>query len=147
MTHKKLLLVLLLSISLIGCDAAKEVGDKVADGANEAVENVKEMADIDFGDFDMSGLKDKFSSITDGFKDVTADNAGDLASKISGLTGALDGFGIGDLTGGAKTAVGTAISTFADSITKAMEGISDDGILSKIKPVVEALVEKLNSFM
>lgn len=174
-TQVKFLLMFFVLFGILGCDTAKEVGDSVADGAKEVgekvaegagdmvegakemgdkvaegakdmVESAKDMANIDFGDFDMSGLKDKFTSITDGFKDVSADSTEGLVSKIKDLTGSLDGLGIGNLTGAAKTAVGTAISAFVETVTKALEGISDEGILSKLKPVVESLVEKLNAF-
>ena len=129
------LALLALTITVTGCNNAKE-----------AIDKTKELANVDFGDFDMKGLQEKFTGITDGFKDVSADNADGLVGKISGLTGSLDGMGIGKLSGPAKMAVGKAISTFVAAVEKAMEGISDDGILSKLKPVVGPLLEKLKAF-
>lgn len=134
------LLLLALMVALTGCDAAKDAADKTKDAAAD-------MANIDFGDFDMTAMKDKLAGITEGFKDVTADNVDGLTSKISGLTGSLDDMGIDKLTGPAKTAVTSAMSTFVESVKSAMAGISDEGILGKLKPVVEALMEKVKAFM
>ena len=133
------LLLLTLMVVFTGCDAAQEAADKAKD-------SVADVANIDFGDFDMKGLQEKFTGITDGFKDVSADSVDGLTSKISDLSGSIEGMGIDKLTGPAKTAVTGAISKFADAINSAMEGISDDSILSKLKPVVDALMEKINAF-
>ena len=143
---KTSLLLLGLIVAFAGCDAAKETADKAKDAGAGMVEGAKDMANIDFGDFDMKGLQGKLTGITDGFKDVTTENVDGLTSKISDLGGSIDGMGIGKLTGVAKTAVGTAISTFANAIKSAMDGISDEGILGKLKPVVDSLMEKLNAF-
>lgn len=129
-----------LMVLFAGCDAATDV---VGDAAGKAAE----MANVDFGDFDMGGLKDKFTGITDGFKDVTEENVDGLTSKISDLSGSIDGMGIDSLTGPAKTAAGGVISTFVEGIKSAMGGITDEGILGKLKPVVDSLMEKLNGFM
>jgi len=130
---------LALMIAFTGCDAAK-------DAANDAKNKATDMANIDFGDFDMKGVQEKFTGITDGFKDVTAENVDGLSSKISDLSGSMDTMGLDKLTGPAKTAVGGVIAKFADSIKTAMSGISDEGILGKLKPVVDALMEKINAF-
>lgn len=132
------LMLLGLMVAFAGCDAAKEA-------ANDAKDKAADMANVDFGDFDMDGLKEKFAGITDGFKTVSADNVDGLTSKISDLTGSMDGMGIDKLTGPAKTAVATVIEKFGDTIKAAMEGISDEGLLGKIKPVVEALMEKIKA--
>ena len=132
-------LLLGLMVALTGCDAAKEA-------ANDAKDKAADMANIDFGGFDMKGLQAKFTGITDGFKDVTADNVDGLTSKITDLDGTIDGMGIDKLTGPAKTAVGGVVSKFGDAIKSAMGGISDEGILAKLKPVVETLMEKLDAF-
>ncbi len=129
-----------MTFTFIGCDKAK---DAAKDAANKATD----LANVDFGDFDMTGLQDKFKGITDGFEGVSADNVDGLASKITGLTGALDGMGIDKLTGPAKTAAGGVMGKFVDSIKGLMGGISDEGILSKLKPVVDALMEKIKAFM
>lgn len=137
------LLLLVLMVAFTGCDAAKEAAQ---DATDKAKDQVADLANIDFGDFDMKGMQGKFTGITDGFKDVTADNVDGLTSKISDLSGSIEGMGIDKLTGPAKTAAGGVISKFGDAIKSAMEGISDEGILSKLKPVVEALMEKINAF-
>ncbi len=140
------MLLLGVIVAFAGCDAAKEQMDKAKDAGSGMVEGAQDLANIDFGDFDMKGLQDQFTGITDGFKDVSADNVDGLTSKISGLTGSLDGMGIGNLTGPAKAAAGGVISKFIDAITSAMSGITDEGILGKLKPVVDPLLEKLNAF-
>jgi len=133
------LLLLAVTIALTGCNAATDV-------ANKAKDQAADLANIDFGDFDMKGVQEKFTGITDGFKDVTADNVDGLTSKISGLTDSMDGMGIDKLTGPAKTAVGGALTKFVDAVKAAMGGISDEGILGKLKPVVDALMEKVSAF-
>lgn len=133
-------------VAFTGCDAAKDTVDQAKDAGADMVDSAKDMANIDFGDFDMKGLQSQLSGITDGFKDVTAENVDGLTSKISDLGGSIGDMGIGDLTGPAKSFVDTAISKFMDAIKGAMDGITDDGILSKLKPVVDQLMEKLNSF-
>jgi hypothetical protein len=143
---KTSLLLLGLMVAFIGCDAAKEKMDQAQNAGTDLVEGAKDMANIDFGDFDMKGLQEKFTGITDGFKDVTADNVDGLTTKLSDLGGSIDGMGIGSLEGAAKTAVGAVIAKFADAIKSAMDGISNDGILAKLKPVVDSLMEKLNAF-
>ena len=153
-----------LSIALIGCDAAQETVEQAKDTAGQAqdagglmlekgkkagadmVESAKDLANIDFGDFDMKGLTEQLAGITDGFKDITAENIDGLTSKISDFSGSVEGMGIGDLTGPAKTAVDAAIAKFIDAVKGAMEGISDESLLSKLKPVVDQLMEKLGQF-
>lgn len=136
------LMLLALMVVFAGCDAAT---DAAKDAANSAKDQVADMANIDFGDFDMKGVQEKFTGITDGFKDVTADNVDGLTSKISDLTGSMDGMGMDKLTGPAKTFVGSAVEKFGAAVKTAMEGISDEGILGKLKPVVDALMEKINA--
>ena len=148
--NSTLLMALAIVIAVIGCDTATDVANSAKDAAGDAAEKAKDavtdMANIDFGDFDMSGMKEKLTGITDGFKDVTADNVDGLTSKISEFTGSLDGMGIDKLTGAAKTAVTGALTKFTEGITAAMEGISDEGILGKLKPIIDALMEKINAF-
>ena len=137
------MLLLALMVAITGCDAAKEAAQ---DAADQAKGKVADMANIDFGNFDMKGMQEKFTGITDGFKNVTAENVDGLTSKISELSGSFEGMGIDKLTGPAKTAVSGVISKFAEAIKSAMGGIADEGILSKIKPVVETLMEKIKPF-
>jgi hypothetical protein len=132
------LLLLAMMVAFTGCDAAKKA-------ASDAGDKAADMANVDMGDFDLDGLKGKFTGITDGFKDVTADNVDGLTSKISELSGSMDGMGIDKLPAAAKGVVGGVISKFGDTIKAAMEGISDEGILGKLKPVVDALMEKINA--
>ncbi len=133
------LMLLALMVAFTGCDAAKEA-------ATDAKDSVADFANVDFGDFDMKGLQGKLTGITNGFKDVTADNVDGLTSKISDLGGSLEGMGIDKLTGPAKTAVSGVVSKFVDAVKAAMGGISDEDILSKLKPVIEALMEKVSAF-
>ncbi len=133
------LLLLGFMCAFTGCDAAK-------DAANAAKEKATEMADIDFGGFDMAGLQGQLTGITDGFKDVTAENVDGLTTKISDLGGSIEGMGIDKLPAPAKTAASGVISKFTDAVTAAMGGISDEGLLGKLKPAVEGLMEKLSVF-
>ena len=104
------------------------------------------MAGIDFGDFDMKGLMGKFTGITDGFKDVNADNVDGLTSKITDLSGSIDGLGIDKLAGPAKEFAGKQMTTFGGAVEKAMGGVSDEGMLGKLQPAVDGLMGKLNAF-
>ena len=135
----KNLLCLLLACFVIatGCDSAesvKKAGKEVVDGAKEAA------------NFDLKGLTEKFTAITGGFKDLSADNVGGLTSKITELTGSLDGMGIDKLSGVTKTGAMEAIKGFIGKVKEAMGGIKDEGILSKLKPAIEPLMEKLKGF-
>lgn len=133
-TTAYLLLLIVMPVALIGCN-----------GAQDAIDGAKDMANIDFGDFDMDGLKDKMASVTSGLKDVTADNVDGVTEKISGLSSTLGSMDFSKLSGPAKTAVNTALNKFVDTIKSAMDNISDDSVLAKLKPVVEPLMEKIKS--
>lgn len=144
--------VLLLGLSVVftGCEAAKEVANKAKDSVGEMAGDVAgdmaDMADIDFGGFDMAGLKEKITGVTDGFSDVTAENVDGLTSKISDLGTSVEEMGAADLPGPAKTFASGVIAKLKDTVSSAMEEISDEGILGKLKPAVEALMEKLDAF-
>lgn len=142
LTQISLLLVAAM-VAFTGCDAAQEAVNNAKDKAGEMA---GDMAGVDFGDFDMAAAQEKFTGITEGFKDVTAENVDGLTSKISDLSGSMDSMGLDKLTGPAKTAVSGALTQFSTAIKTAMEGISDEGILGKLKPVVEGLMEKINAF-
>lgn len=139
------LLLLGLMIAFTGCDAAKETAKQAKDAGSGMVEDAKDMANIDFGDFDMKGMQEKLAGITTGFKDVSADNVGGLTSKLSDFGGSIESLGIGNLTGPAKAAVTGVIAKFVETIKSAMSGITDEGILSKLKPAVDQLMEKINA--
>lgn len=132
------LLLLALMVAFTGCDAAKQA-------ASDAKDKAVDISNVDFGDFDMKGMQEKLTGITEGFKDVTADNVDGLTSKITDLSGSMDSMGIDQLTGPAKTAFTGVLSKFTAAIEAAMANISDEGILGKLKPVVEALMEKVNA--
>ena len=141
------LLMLALMVAFTGCDAAKEAANDAKAKAGDMAGDMADMANLDFGDFDMNGAKEKFAGITEGFTNVTADNVDGLTSKISDLSGSVEGMGLDSLTGPAKSVAGGMISTFTGGIKTALEGISDEGILGKLKPAVDGLMEKLSAFM
>lgn len=140
--------MLLLGLMLVftGCDAAKDAASGMADKAGDMAEKGMDMAGIDFGDFDMAGLKEKFTGVTEGFSDVNAENVDGLTDKISGLGESVDAMGEAELGAPAKTFVGGLISKFKETVTSSMEGISDEGVLGKLKPAVDGLMEKLDAF-
>ena len=144
------MLMLGLMLVFTGCDAAKDaasgMADKAGGMAGDMAEKGMDMAGIDFGGFDIGGLKEKFTGVTDGFSDVNAENVDGLTEKISGLGDSVDEMGEAELGAPAKTAVGGLISAFKGTVTKAMEGISDEGVLGKLKPAVDGLMEKLDAF-
>ncbi len=112
------------------------------------------MPDMDFGSIpglDALGETGKtlttgFSDITTGLKDVT-DEAGakTLAEKITGFTGTIDGLGLDKLDGAAKTATGGLVEKFKEAVTGLISGKSE-GIMGILKPVIDALMEKLSPF-
>ena len=136
-------LMLALMVVFTGCDAAQGVADKAGDMAG----GMADMANIDFGDFDIKGTQEKFTGITDGFKGVNADNVDGLTGKIDDLSGSMDGMGLDKLPGPAKTAVGGMMTKFCETVESAMGNISDEGVLGKLKPAVDGLMEKMKAFM
>lgn len=97
--------------------------------------------------FDLAAMQEQFSGVTSAFENgVTMDNAGALAMKIKELTGSIGNMGIGHLDGAAKDSALGAIGSFKDAITSAMGAITNDGILGKLKPAIEKLMEVLGAF-
>ena len=133
------LLLLTFTVVFAGCDAAKEAANKAKDG-------VGGMAGMDFGGFDMNAMKEKLTGIKDGFKDVTPENADGLAEDINDVSGDLEEVDAEKLPAPAKTAVSGMLTKFSDTVQTAMDGISDESILAKLKPAVEGLMEKINAF-
>jgi len=142
---------------LMAGDAAGKLADGAGDMAGKAGDMAKgamggfEMPSFDGVDFpqgfDINGVKDQFSGISEGLGSVTMENAGDLKSKIEGLTGSIDGMGIGDLTGPAKSATGGMIGSFVKTLQGFLTGGGvDGGIMDMLKPAIEALIGKLNPF-
>ena len=127
-------------------DMAGKAADGVTGALSDAAGSMTDMANIDFGGFDISGLQSKFTGITDGFQNVTSENASGLATKITDLTGSIDGLGLDKLTGPAQAASQGVIGKFIESITGALGGIGDGGIMGVLKPAVDALIEKLSAF-
>ena len=117
---------------------------KSLDGGSST--SMSEENDTDSSEFDVSALQDKFNGITDSFKDVTDDNVDGIATKMTSLIGSLDSLGLDKLTGSAKDAVGAAIGKFIESVNTALDGISDTRISGILRPVAEALIEKLTPF-
>lgn len=140
------MLLMALMVVFTGCDAAKQAADAAKDKAGDMAGDMAGLADMDLGGFDMAGMKEKFTGITDGFKDVSAENVDGLTSKISGLSDSMDTMGLDKLPEAAKGPIGGMISKFGETVTSAMGGISDEGILGKLKPVVDGLMEKINAF-
>lgn len=113
-----------------------------------------EMGSLDFGSIPgvdslgASGTKltESMSGITSGLKDVS-DEAGaeNLAEKITGFTGQIDGMGLGNLEGTAKTAASGMIGRFVEAI-KGMIGGKSESVQGILKPVIDTLMEKLSAF-
>ena len=134
------LMLVALMVVFAGCDAAKDMASKAKDGMGD-------MANMDFGDFDMASMKEKLTGITSGLQDVNAENVDGLTSQIEDVSGSLDDVDTEALPAPAKTFVSGMLTKFKDSVQTAMDGISDDSLLSKLKPAVDGLMEKINGFM
>ena len=130
------LLLLALMVVFAGCDQAKDMASKAGD-----------MANIDIGGMKLTDMKEKLSGITEGFKDVNEENVDGLTSKITDLSGEIDEEKAKDVPAEAKTMVSGVITKFKETVTAKMEGISDEGLMGKLKPAVDGLMEKLNAFM
>lgn len=138
------LVLLTMVVAFAGCEAAK---DAASNAASEGMDKMAEMANIEGLDQDMvKGMQEKFTGITDGFKDVTAENVDGLTSKISELGGSIDEMGVDKLPAPAKTFVSGLMTKFADTLQGLVDGVADEGIVGKLKPVVTPLLEKLKSF-
>ena len=135
------LLLLALMVVFAGCDAAKEAANKAKDGVGGM-----EMPNIEIPGFDMSAMKEKLAGITSGLKDVNAENVDGLTSDISDVSGDLEKVDAEALPAPAKTAISGMLTKFSDTVQTAMDGISDDSILAKLKPAVDGLMEKINAF-
>lgn len=139
-------------------DAAGAVGDAASGAAGAVGGAMDKMAGgfkmpempegLDLGGFDMDGLKGQMGGITDGFKNVTdAAGAKDLAGKLTDFTGNLDNMGIGNLPEAGKGFVGKIFGGFTGAIEKAMGGFAgNDSIMGILKPVVDALMDKVKGF-
>jgi hypothetical protein len=117
-----------------------------ADAIQSSMPNMEIPAGMDFGGLDTGALTSKFTSITDGFQNVTAEKAPALAQQIGDFTGSLDNLGLNNVPEASKGFVGKMFGSFTDTITKSMGGIEDEGILSILKPVIATLMEKIKTF-
>ena len=139
------LLLMAMMVALTGCDAAKDAASGMADKAG-GLGDMADMANMDFGSFDMAGMKEKIAGVTEGFSNVNEENADELAEKVTELDGAVGAVDTESLPAPAKTAISGVMTKLADTIQTSMDGISDEGIMGKLKPVVEPLLEKLKTF-
>lgn len=114
---------------------------------NQPAPNTAPSADVlRPGGFDLAGLSSSFSDITDGFEGLNMENAAAFGEKIRGLTEKLDSFGLDKVPELAKKQVGSAVSGFTSNLEEALGNIKDEGILGIIRPLIEALLQKLKSF-
>lgn len=102
----------------------KNAGDETLNQGETAVTGLIGDTQIDFGDFNITGLQRQLNAITDGFKKLTADNAVGLAEKITGLATSMDEMSFDQLTGPAKAAVATMLTGFKSSIEGSLNGIA-----------------------
>ncbi|MFK7770275.1 MAG: DUF937 domain-containing protein [Mariniblastus sp.] len=132
-------------------------GDAVK-GAGEGLANMKapQIPGMDLEGlegFDMSSLGTAGPALAKGFGDITSgfeglkDETGatDLASKITGFTGTIDGLGLDKLEGVAKTSATGLIGKFVETI-KALLGGQSDGIKSILQPAIDGLMAKFKGF-
>ena len=139
-------LVVALMVSMVGCDEVKKGADEVKDAASKAGDKVSsEIGKIDFGDFDMKGIQEKLTGVTDGLKNVSADTVDSVTAKIGELTKSLENSDFGKMSASAKAAVKTAMSKFGDTVKGAMDNISDDAVVQKLKASIDPLMEKIKN--
>lgn len=87
-----------------------------------------------------------FSDITTGLKDLKDEvGATSLVDKLKDFTGQIDGLGLDKFEGAAKTATSGLVSKFITAVKDILAGKSE-GIQGILKPVIDALMEKLSPF-
>ena len=141
---KNLSLLCLFAVTLMFSFAGCGAGTETVGGA---IENLTDLSKFEFGGIKGDELQDKFAGVVGGLKDVNADNVDDVTEKITELDTTLEGVDTESLPAPAKTALGGFVKTFSEKLEKAMGGISDEGILGKLKPAVEPLMAKLKGMM
>jgi hypothetical protein len=128
-----------------------KMGHEGVESAASVGETVKGLDFSSLPGFDELGetgtkMSEGFQDITSGLEGVTDESgAKTLAEKITGFTGAIDGFGLDKLDGTAKTAASGMIGKFIDAV-KDMIGGKSEGIQGILKPVIDLLMEKLSPF-
>ena len=128
------LVLLVMAVAFAGCDAAKDAANKAGD-----------MADIDLGGMKMSEITKKFTGITEGFADVTAESADGLKDKIAEFDTTIEGIKVDELPAPAKKVASGAMDGFAKSLEGLMAKVPEP-IKAKLEPVVTPLMEKLKAF-
>lgn len=139
-------------------NAASTIGDKanqLKDAAGDAVGKVK-IPGMDFGDLDISGLGEAGQTLQTGFGDIATGlsglKAGDTAGAnklmetITGFTGKIDGLGLANLEGTAKTASGSMIGMFLEKVKGLLENVPGP-LKAIIEPAMTKLTEKLSGFV
>ena len=122
------LVLLVMVVAFAGCEAAQEAATNATG-------------------FDMAGMQKKFTEIKDGFADVTEENADGLATKIEGFEDSVEEIKVDKLPEAAKTQASGMMTKVADFLKGQMEKLSDKpGIMEKLKPAIEPLMEKLKAF-
>ena len=110
--------------------------------------------DMDFASVPgLDALGDTGKALTTGFGEITSglkglsDDAGatSLAGKIKEFTGKIDGLGLDKFEGAAKSTTSSLVGKFIEAVKGLLAGKSE-GIQSILKPVVDALMEKLSPF-
>jgi hypothetical protein len=110
--------------------------------------------DLNFADIDIAAigktgteLQTGFSEITQGFTGLKDEaSANSLVETISGFSGKLDGMGLGDLSGPAKTAATGLIDNFIETIKQLVTDNVPDALQGVVQPAVDNLLEKLKPF-
>lgn len=127
-----------------GFDLGNEIPPaKSLDGGSSTKMSSETESDADSNEFDLSALQNQFTTITDSFKDVTNDNVSAAATNMTALIDSLDSMGLEKLTGDAKESVGAAISKFIESVKTYLDEITDARISGILRPVANAMIEKL----
>ena len=115
---------------------------------------VPNLAEMDFGSIpNMDALGDtgpmltnSLSDLTNGLKEVTDEvGAEAYATKLTGFTDKLDDFGLDSMEGAGKTAVSGIFGKFVESMKGLLAGKSE-GVQGILKPVIDALMQKLSPF-
>ena len=132
-----------------------DTGNAVGDGISGAAGGL-EMPGFDVGDFNVDALGDAgpvltrgMQDVNSGFQNVITDNseeaANGLAGTINGFKDTLGDLNFSEMAGPAKTTATGMLGKFASSLEALMEKVPE-ALRGIIRPAVDGLIEKINSF-
>ena len=143
-------------------EGVSATGDAIKGGVGAAGEGISgaasgiEMPGFDASNFNMDALGEAgpkltsgMQNVSSGFQNVITENSEDaangLAGTINGFKDSLGDMNIGEMAGPAKSTATGMLGKFAGSLEALMEKVPE-ALRGIIRPAVDGLIEKINSF-